>query len=128
AGQTFFWMSRLYKIAGDYEGSLAVMRRGYQYYPKDSLSKTPWFSEIGDAHRLLGNYDSAMYYLKGFQNSDNSPNNFGKTSLGYLYLDLKEYAKAQSLILPYYQNLKTLNRITNPIVTSLNILGNASLG
>jgi tetratricopeptide (TPR) repeat protein len=130
AGQTFFWMSRLYKIAGDYEGALAVIRRGHQYYPggNNSGAIAPWFSEIGDTHRLLGNYDSAMYYLKGFQDSDNSPNNFGKISLGYLYLDLKEYSKAQALILPFYQQLKTINRITNPIVNTLNILGNASLG
>ena len=130
AGQTFFWMSRLYKIAGDYEGALAVMHRGRQYYPGgvDSVARAPWLSEIGDTYRLLGNYDSALYYLKGFQNSDNNSNNFGKTSLGYLYLDMKEYSNAQSLILPYYQNLKTINRITNPIVNALNILGNASLG
>ena len=130
AGQAFFWMSRLYKVAGDYEGALAVMRRGRQYYPAgaDSEARAPWLSEMGDAHRLLGNYDSAMYYLEGFQNSDNIPNNFGKVSLGYLYVDMKEYSKAKSLILPYYQNLKTINRITNPIVNSLNILGNASLG
>jgi hypothetical protein len=127
-GQTFFWMSRIYKIAGDYEGALAVMRRGYQYYPKDSFSIAPWYSETGDAHRLLGNYDSAMYYLKAFQNTDNFPNNFGKVSLGYLYLDMKEYVKAQSLTLPFYQYLKTLNRSTNPIVNALNILGNSSLG
>jgi hypothetical protein len=130
AGQAFFWMSRLYKIAGDYEAALAVMWRGRQYYPGgvDSVAQAPWLSEVGDAHRLLGNYDSAMYYLKDFQNSDNNPNNFGKVSLGYLYLDMKEYSKAQSLIFPFYQNLKTINRITNPMVNSLNILGNASLG
>jgi tetratricopeptide (TPR) repeat protein len=130
AGQAFFWMSRLYKIAGDYEAALAIMRRGRQYYPagEDTTTKAPWLSEIGDAHRLLGNYDSAIYYLKSFQISNNNPNNFGKVSLGYLYVDLKEYSKADSLILPYYQNLKTINRITNPIVNSLNILGNASLG
>lgn len=129
AGQAYFWMSRIYKIAGDYEGALAVMQRGRQYYPgNDTATTAPWMSEIGDAHRLLGNFDSAMYYLKGFQNSDNSPNNFGKISLGYLYLDMKEYSKAQSLILPFYQNLKAINRISNPMVNSLNILGNAVLG
>lgn len=128
SGQAFFWLSRLYKIAGDYEASLQVMRHARQYYPTDSALRAPWMSEMGDVHRLLGNYDSAMYYLKGFQNTDNNPNNFGKTSLGYLYLDMREYAKAQSLMLPYYQYLKSINRITNPIVNALNILGNASLG
>jgi hypothetical protein len=128
AGQAYFWMSRIYKIAGDYEGALDVMHRGRQYYPSnDTATKAPWMSEIGDSYRLLGKYDSSMHYLKGFQNSDNSPNNFGKISLGYLYLDTKEYSTAQSLILPFYQNLKTINRISNPIVNALNILGNASL-
>jgi tetratricopeptide (TPR) repeat protein len=127
AGQAFFWMSRIYKIAGDYEAALAINRISHQYYPAgvDSVTKAPWLSEIGDTHRLLGNYDSAMYYLKGFQNSDNNGNNFGKISLGYLYLDMKEYSKARSLIFPFYQNL---NRINYPIVKSLTILGNASLG
>lgn len=130
AGQSFFWMSRLYKTAGDYEAALTVMRRSGQYYPggSDSEAKAPWMSEMGDAHRLLGNYDSAMHYLKGFQSSDNTPNNFGKISLGYLYLDLKEYAKAQSLMLPFYQGLKKINRINNPIIIALNIMGNASMG
>jgi tetratricopeptide (TPR) repeat protein len=130
SGMTFFWLSRLYIIAGDYEGALSVIRKARQYYPDpiDSFSKSSWMAMIGDVHRLLGNYDSAMYYLKGFQNSNNTPNNFGKISLGYLYLDLKEYSKAQSLILPYYQNLKSIHRITNPIAKALNIVGNASLG
>ncbi len=130
AGQAFFWMSRLYKVAGDYEEALAVIRRGHQYYPggSDSAARAPWFSEIGDTYRLLGNYDSSMYYLRGFQRTENNANNFGKISLGYLYLDMKEYSKAQALILPFYQQLKSINRITNPIVNCLNILGNASLG
>ncbi|TMI61287.1 MAG: hypothetical protein E6H07_19845 [Bacteroidetes bacterium] len=130
AGQAYFWMSRLYKTAGDYEGALAAIRYGRQYYPSafDSASRNPWMAEIGDVHRLLGNYDSAMYYLKDFQFTDNNPNNFGKMHLGYLYLDLKEYSKALSLILPYYKNLKTINRITPPIAQTLMIAGNASNG
>ena len=28
ARQTFFWMAGLHKITGDYEGALAVIRRG----------------------------------------------------------------------------------------------------
>src|ERR1051326_2951009 len=126
-------MARLYMIAGDYEEALDIIRQGRQYYPanRDSVFIEPWLSAIGDAYRLLGNYDSAMYYLKGFQNAPNyEPNNFGngKVSLGYLYLDLKEYTKALSLSLPFYQNLKNTNRVTPPIVNMLMIAGNASLG
>lgn len=128
AGQAFFWMSRIYKIAGDYEAALVVNYRSRQYYPKDSGLRAPLMSEIGDTYRLLGNYDSAMFYLKSFQNADNNPNNFGKESLGYLYLDAKEYSKAQGLIFPYYQYLKSNLRFPFPIVKALNILGNVSLG
>jgi tetratricopeptide (TPR) repeat protein len=129
----FSKMARLYMIAGDYEEALDIIRQGRQYYPanRDSVFIEPWLSAIGDAYRLLGNYDSAMYYLKGFQNAPNyEPNNFGngKVSLGYLYLDLKEYTKALSLSLPFSQNLKNINRITPPIVNMLMIAGNASLG
>ncbi len=130
AGQAYFWMSRLYKIAGDYEGALQVTRHGRQYYPAtfDSVSSAHWKAEIGDIHRLLGNYDSAMYYLKDFQTTNNNPNNFGKMHLGHLYLDMKDYTKALSLILPYYLNLKNINRITPPIAQTLIIAGNASFG
>jgi hypothetical protein len=41
---------------------------------------------------------------------------------------MKEYDKALSLILPYYQSLKTINKITVPIVKALIIAGNAALG
>ena len=117
-------------IAGDYEEALSIVRQGRQYYSarRDTAFIEPWISAVGDAHRLMGNYDSAMYYLKYFQNTDNDPNNFGKISLGYLYLDMKDYSKTLSLILPYYQNLKTINRITPPIVKALIIAGNAFLG
>lgn len=130
AGQTFFWMARLYMVAGDYETALDILRQGRQYYPTNGNSAfiAPWMAAIGDVHRLMGNYDSAMYYLKYFQNTDNSSNNFGKVSLGYLYVDLKDYSKALSLILPFYQNLKNIHRITPPIVHTLIIAGNASLG
>ena len=69
ARQTFFWMAGVYKIAGDYEGALAVIRRGRQHNPSgvDSVARALWLSEIGDAHRLPGNYDSAMYCLNGFK-------------------------------------------------------------
>ena len=79
-------MAGLHKIAGDYEGALTVIRRGRQHNPSgvDSVAKALWLSEIRDAHRLPGKYDSAMYCLNGFQNSDNNSNSFGKASLGYL--------------------------------------------
>jgi len=107
SGQGFFWLSRLYKIAGDYETALELIKRGKNYYnPKDSTSLAHWAAEIGDAYRLVGNYDSALYYLKTFDKSVNNTNNFGVISLGYLYLDLKQYDNALATVAPFSVFLK----------------------
>ena len=130
AGQTFFWMCRLYKIAGDYETALEIIRKGRSYYPTpiDSISKANWTAEIGDVHRLMRNYDSAKYYLEPFKNSVNDFNNFGKVSLGYLYIDLKEYDKALELITPLSQFLIKIKRIMPPLANSLMIIASAYAG
>jgi len=54
-GQAFFWMSRLYMIAGDYEEALDVIRQGRQYYSarQDTFFIAPWLSAIGDVYRLM---------------------------------------------------------------------------
>jgi len=129
SGQSFFWMCRLYIIAGDYETALDVLRRGRNYYPDpiDSVSKAFWSSLIGNVHRLMGNYDSALYYLKLFEKTENDPNNFGKISLGYLYIDLKEYNKALAVVLPFSLYLRKINIIMPPIADCMIIAGNASL-
>ncbi len=132
SGQPFFWMCRLYEIAGDYEDALDIIRKGHDYYPSpiDSFSKALWTSQIGDVHRLMKNYDSALYYLEPFNKTVNSINNLGKVSLGYLYIDLKEYDKALQLITPFVQYLNSIreNRMIFPITNCLLITANAYLG
>jgi len=125
-GQPFFWTCRLYKIAGDYEAALDIIRRGKKYYPDpmDDASIEIWASEIGDVHRLLGNYDSAFFYLNRFS-SINERWDFGKVSLGYLYLDLKEYDKALELVTPVIQKLRKLKPMP-PLANFLIIASNAS--
>ena len=129
-GQAFFWTSRLYKLGGDFETALLLIRRGRYYYPNpiDSVSNAFWSSEIGDVHRLMGNYDSALFYLKQFETLTLDRNNFGVISLGYLYLDLKKYDKALELITPYSQYLKSINRIMPPIANCSIIAANAAWG
>ena len=127
SGLAFFWLCRLYIIAGDYETALNINRRGRNFYPDpiDSTANALWSAQIGDVHRLLGNYDSALYYLKPFEKTPNDGNNFGKIALGFLYLDLKEYDKALQIADPFYTFLKSFNRSSPPQVNCLMIAGNA---
>ena len=129
-GQAFVWMSNMYKIAGDYETALDIIRKGRNYYsnPIDSVSNAYWKAAIGNVHRLLGNFDSAKYYLVPFTNSVNDINNLGKTKLGYLYIDLKEYDKALEVITPLVLYLKKIKRIMPPLANCLMISASAYLG
>ena len=129
-GQSFLWMCNMYKIAGDYEPALDLIRRGRNYYPIpiDSVSNAYWTAAIGDVHRLMGNFDSAKYYLVPFNKSVNDVNNGGKVSLGYLYTDLKEYDKALEVITPLMQYLKRIKRIMPPLANCLMISASAHLG
>ena len=126
----FFWLCNLYKIAGDYETALDLIRRSRNYFPNsiDSVSQAFWSAQIGDVHRLMGNYDSALFYLKPFEKTVHNNNNFGKINLGFLYDDLKEYDKALQLIKPFTIFLTNQNRFLVPAAKSLMITAKALLG
>jgi hypothetical protein len=68
AGQSYTLMSELYETAGDYETALNYIRLARNYYPVDSFTYLVWSAQIGDVFRLIGNTDSALYYLKPFTN------------------------------------------------------------
>lgn len=128
-GQAFFWMSRLYADAGDYESALNIIQRGHKYYPHDdSLSTILWTSQIGSVFRLMKNYDSAMYYLERYEKSNPGGNNLGVVSLGYLYIDLKKYDKALQVIKPDVEYLRRVNIKMPPLASGLIIMASAYLG
>jgi hypothetical protein len=108
-GQSFSLMSELYKNAGDYETALNYIRRGYDYFPKDTFSMDLWAAQMGDVHRLMGNNDSARYYLTPFATRPQewvltSMTNSGTTNLIILYNSLKEYDKALTLAKAFKNN------------------------
>ena len=97
-GTSYFYMSRLYRYAGDYETALSYLYKCKKWYDEVSLTGNAT-AEIGDIHRIMKNYDSAMYYLKPFDTVRRSLSTvFGISNLGNLFIDLKEYDKAISLI------------------------------
>ena len=98
-GVPYFYMSRFYRYAGDYETSLAYLRRARKWYSEDWGEIGNWSAEVGDIHRIMRNYDSAMYYLRPFDTVRRiTSKSFGITNLANLYIDLKEYDKAIPLI------------------------------
>lgn len=98
-GVPYFYMSRFYRYAGDYETSLAYLRMARRWYSEARGEVGNWSAEVGDIHRIMRNYDSAMYYLKPFDTVRRiASKSFGITNLANLYIDLKEYDKAIPLI------------------------------
>jgi len=90
-------MARIYSAAGgDYETALGFMRRSLAYYTNNKGTMDLWNGAIGEIHRLKGDYDSAMYYLKRFEESPGYTS--GTLYLGRLYISLKLYDKALPLI------------------------------
>jgi tetratricopeptide (TPR) repeat protein len=97
-GQAYYWMSRFYSIGGDYETALRFIRKAHDYYPDNNIRMNDaWAAEIGEVHRLIGNYDSAMFYLAPFATKTDAPP-IGKTYLVHLYISLKQFDKALPLI------------------------------
>lgn len=97
-GTPYFYMSRLYKYAGDYETALSYLYRCKKWYDEAGPIGNAT-AEIGDIHRIMKNYDSAMYYLKPFDTVKRIISNaFGISNLGSLFIDLKKYDKGISLI------------------------------
>lgn len=97
-GTPYFYMSRLYRYAGDYETALSYLYKCKSFYDLYSPVGNAT-AEIGDLHRIMRNYDSAMYYLRPFETVKRSLSTaFGISNLGNLFIDLKEYDKAISLI------------------------------
>ena len=97
-GTPYFYMSRLYRYAGDYEAALFYLYECKKWYdlvgPVGNAT-----AEIGDIHRIMKNYDSAMFYLKPFDTVKRSNSTaLGISNLGNLFIDLKEYDKAIPLI------------------------------
>jgi hypothetical protein len=125
-GTSYFYMSRLYRYAGDYETALFYLYKCKKLYTEFTPIGNA-DAEIGDMHRILKNYDSAMYYLKPFDTIKRSSSTaFGISNLGNLFIDLKEYDKAIPLI---KESIKIVAKTGNsPGGFNYTALGKAYLG
>ena len=96
-GKAYYWMARIYSSAGgDYETALGFMRKSLIYYNDSRNPPELWTAAIGEIYRLKGDFDSAMYYLKRFENRP--AHLAGTLYLGRLYISLGQYNKALPLI------------------------------
>ena len=92
-GQAYYWMGRFYAIAGDFETAFDYMWKARPYYPKFGNWLNPWTVAVGEFHRQVGAYDSAMFYLAPLE-----ARNWGQPMISNLYVSLKQYDKALTLI------------------------------
>jgi tetratricopeptide (TPR) repeat protein len=128
-GNAFLWMSLIYTVAGDYETAFNVIQRGRDYYSSDdSVGMWFWSSQVGDLYRLKGNFDSAMFYLNHYAVASPNANNTGISSLGYLYVSLKQYDKALRTVIPDINYLRNVHIIMPPLENGLMVAANAYYG
>jgi tetratricopeptide (TPR) repeat protein len=58
-GEAYYWMSRHYLIAGDFESALYFIKKTKPFY-QDGNRKIVWATAIGGVYRSMGNIDSAQ--------------------------------------------------------------------
>lgn len=94
-GEAYYWMSRHYLIAGDFESALYYIRKTEPFY-QDEFRKNVWATAIGGVYRSMGNIDSAKYYLLplGIKQPGSLGQHVGNVEPSRLYIHLKEYDKA----------------------------------
>jgi sensor histidine kinase YesM len=93
----FLHMVELYQRAGDYEASLEYCRMGNQYARKYQVTWNLDLTMIS-VFTQLGQYDSALYYWKKFENNATpyvlNSGQYWSGVLGQIYLKTKQYDKA----------------------------------
>ncbi|MFI5132765.1 MAG: histidine kinase, partial [Chitinophagales bacterium] len=80
----YYWIGRFYSLAGDYENAFAYFKKASSH-SWDNRWSPMWTAAMGNLHRLIGNYDSALVYFN---------TNDAKINLVRLYSDMKQYDKA----------------------------------
>ncbi len=101
----YYWIGKFYTLAGDYEYAFAYFRKASNHN-FDKRWSPLWTDAMGNLHRLIGNYDSALVYF----NQRNT-----KVNLVRLFSDMKQYDKA----------LQMFNALINGVTERKNV---ANLG
>lgn len=104
-------IAELYKTAGDYETAMGYVDQDFQFAVTNN---TGWNLEEDKAElfRLLGKYDSSLYYFKKLR--ANSPdNNWVKFGIGTTFLNTNQYDSALSWfqqVLPEFRKVDVNGR------------------
>ena len=103
-------MCSFYIVAGDYETALTICQQAYPYYKGNGYDLKGWEAQMGELYRLLGNYDSAKYYLASFEDFQKGQTGLmGKSYLSRLFIDLDQFDNALRLINGNINYLKETN-------------------
>ena len=97
---SYYWIGRFYSLAGDYENAFAYFTKASNH-KWDNRWAPLWTAAMGNLHRLIGNYDSALFYF--------NPQN-AKVSLVRLYSDMKQYDKALQM---FNESITVVSRRNN---------------
>jgi hypothetical protein len=108
----FVLMSGIYAAAGDYETALQYNHRAHDFAePNDSFFLTVLSIQLGAIYQLMGNYDSASYYLMPIENSPEWTGRIGwggKLRLIDLYFSLKQYDKTLPMLFKMAEKTRDL--------------------
>ncbi len=128
-GEAYYWMSRHYLFAGDFESALYFIKKTEPFY-QEGNRKVVWATAIGGVYRSMGNIDSAKYYLLPFENksAESLGNHAGGMEPSRLYILLKEYDKAIALLTQLIKTQKQRNNNYILLGSSLTTLSKAYLG
>ena len=99
----YYWICRFYSLAGDYEYAFAYFRKASNHN-FDKRWSPLWTAAMGNLHRLIGNYDSALFYF--------NPQN-AKISMIRLYSDMKQYDKALQMFNEAITVVTNRNNVAN---------------
>ncbi len=106
---SFYNLSQIYQLVGDYETALDYLRQSSQQATKQSIKWQPYRS-MGHLFLYMGNYDSSIYYFQEMLQIKPSDGP-ALAGLGKLYMFRKEYDKALDYL---QQALIIFEKTTDP--------------
>jgi tetratricopeptide (TPR) repeat protein len=99
----YYWIGRFYSLAGDYENAFAYFKKASNH-KWDNRWLPMWTTAMGNLHRQMGNYDSALFYFNPIG---------ARVSLVRLYSDMKQYDKALEIFNESITGVTQRNNIAN---------------
>jgi tetratricopeptide (TPR) repeat protein len=99
----YYWIGRFYSLAGDHGNAFIYFRKASNHNFKNRWSSS-WTAAMGNLHRVIGNYDSALFYFNP---------QIAKVSLVRLFSDMKQYDKALQIFNEAITVMTERNNVAN---------------